>query len=281
MFSSTANVNYLIMTKQKVLQIRAGSDLNSLSILLPNNDFEPFSIKSRDFVGSLIVRVRGAERESSYFEQKSRSFSIQFCGRFLADIDIGDLEWGTVFDRVIVPPWGSSIILAAANLIDPSLRVDLNARKPWLLSPLVCAMNTLSIAKNCPKQGFCRKESSAGALDEKGLSSHSVHVEKSFSLHEGNSSCLKEDCSLLTGKRLSSSQRRSFFKSGMSSKAVITPDLIVSGDFFGPLDFTTFRLNLGLQIDIRRYIKDQPIRFLCRSKSNPQKTYFVVEFDQI
>jgi hypothetical protein len=52
-------------------------------------------------------------------------------------------------------------------------------------------------------------------------------------------------------------------------------------EFFGPkIDFNTFELSLGIHIDIRERINNQPVRFIARN-SKTNQSYFVVEFDLV
>ena len=122
--------------------------------------------------------------------------------------------------------------------------------KPWLLSPLFCAINDLSVS------------------DEKD--------------NHKDSRIIENNSLLFNGKKITSAKRRTLFKSKVElAKYELRPDLFYSGDFYGPaIDFMNMTLNLGIKINIEEYINDQPIRFLAKSKST-ETIFFIVEFSQI
>lgn len=55
--------------------------------------------------------------------------------------------FGSQFERACTPPYGTSIAMKFANLIDPALTTDVFAPSPWVFSPLLCSMNTVNAAK--------------------------------------------------------------------------------------------------------------------------------------
>lgn len=46
------------------------------------------------------------------------------------------------------PPTGAWLAIKFANLIDPALQTDLYGEKPWLFSPMLCAMNIVNVKPN-------------------------------------------------------------------------------------------------------------------------------------
>lgn len=52
--------------------------------------------------------------------------------------------FGADFDKQIQLPIGTWIAMKFATLIDPAIQSDVYCEKPWILSPLLCAMNTVS-----------------------------------------------------------------------------------------------------------------------------------------
>ncbi|KAJ3322138.1 hypothetical protein HDV06_003589 [Boothiomyces sp. JEL0866] len=199
----------------KQLQIRVGTNKDNLKPISPNNEDAPVYIDSDIFTGYIVVRVKGNNGKcSKYFSNKSRMFSMQVSGKFKREFSGDDVHFGAVFDNPIKPPYGTQIGLAVANLIDPSLKADLYSQKPWLLSPLLCSMNVISVQPPAHKNG-----------EEFG----------SWPWKQG---------------------------------------------FFGPsIDFNTFKLSLGIHIDINKYVNNQPIRFMA--KTTDGQPFFIIEYSQI
>lgn len=53
--------------------------------------------------------------------------------------------FGAEFQNKVNPPTGAWIAFKAANFIDPALQTELYSDKPWLYSPLLCAMNIVNV----------------------------------------------------------------------------------------------------------------------------------------
>ncbi|KAJ3085204.1 hypothetical protein HK102_000216 [Quaeritorhiza haematococci] len=132
--------------------------------IVPVNAHEPVRIESKYFSGYLTVHVRNFSgvvpandgepiSSSEYFTNKTRNFSVQVQGRFKKVWSGDDVMFGAVFDNPITPPTGSWLALRLIRMIDPGIQEDLYGPKPWLLSPLLCAMNTVNAQKpNVPVQ---------------------------------------------------------------------------------------------------------------------------------
>lgn len=273
----------------KNLIVKIGSNTQNLKQITVNNELNPCELDSDGFRGKLVVRVKTA-KPLEYFKSKSRNFSIQFSGQFKQQIAADDLVFGAVFDRKISAPYGSGLAMTFANYIDPSLQSDLYCSKPWLLSPLVCGMNTLNIkhisneAKeniSIPDHGMIEKDKTlvdvaAGKLPP-------LAKEVAISWPWANGKELLEDTKSLIKQKLSASERRIHFNKNSELRATtITPEMIVTGDFFGPVvDFNQFCVNLGpFSFDISSYVEGQPITFVAKSK-NSGKIFFAVQFDQV
>ncbi|KAJ3367616.1 hypothetical protein HDU91_001250 [Kappamyces sp. JEL0680] len=300
-------------SKQK-LQLRVGTSVETLRKIEANNEHDPVYVESPQWQGYLVVRIRNFKHGTSdcaaYFKDKMRNFSLQFSGRWLQEHRADDVVFGAVFDAPISPPFGTSIGLRIANLIDPSLRADLYCSKPWLLSPLVCAMNVLnvqyadpldpryatkpvqpssvsgaSVSPEKPAQGDARESPTVASVTDavKQLSPTKPKERWAFGKWVWSDGLLlQEDTRLLCPKPLSSSARRSYFKHEKALAAtVVSPDHVYNGEFFGPtIDFNTMKLSLGIHIDIQRYINKQPIRFVAKSRSTGL-VFFVFEFDLV
>lgn len=66
---------------------------------------------------------------------------------------------------LVNPPTGAWLAIKFANLIDPALQTDLFGEKPWLYSPLLCAMNVVNIKPNSTPLPTGSPESSCPSSD--------------------------------------------------------------------------------------------------------------------
>lgn len=273
------------------LQIRIGSCLDTLKIVEINSE-KPELVENNHFKGRLVVRVSPTGTTTSgpqkhplkpaYFTGKSRMFSIQFHkAKFKQKWNAADIRWVACFEKPIDPPFGSSIALKFARLIDPSLEADLYSQAPSLGSPLLCAFHELNIRRLAKAATERDLESDldryAQWLDAAAREQDDDGV---LNLLQEN---IPENTTILFGKTLSTSQRRNRLKNVKElSKIEIGPDMLISGDFFGPgLDLWTYRINLGIDLgNFERYINGQPIRFMAKSISTGT-IFFVVEFDRV
>jgi hypothetical protein len=138
---------------EKRLKVSIGTSPDNLVIADVNNEKNPHFIDSAYFTGYILVRVKDFggiapnERNQSikYFENKKRTFSIEFSGRFKHEYSAGDVMFGAEFEEKVNPPTGTWIAMKFANLIDPALLHDAYCDKPWVLSPLLCAMNIVNV----------------------------------------------------------------------------------------------------------------------------------------
>jgi hypothetical protein len=84
-------------------------------------------------------------QSSDYFKGHNRRFSIQVEGRFKRQWLGDEVYFGTDFDRSVELPKGFETMLKVARYIDPVVRTSLTEDgKPWILSPLVSSINTMS-----------------------------------------------------------------------------------------------------------------------------------------
>ncbi|KAI8898601.1 hypothetical protein BC833DRAFT_589183 [Globomyces pollinis-pini] len=218
---------------KKLLLVSIGTNQNNLQKSDINNLNNPTILSSNHLNASILVRIKNFNSNNLiYFHNRIRLFSMQISCQF----------------KKVIP---FSIGLAVANLIDPGLKADLYSDKPWLQSPILCAMNIVSV----------------------------THPPHPYNFNTTQKELL-EDTKLLTNHPLkSASDRRAYFlNSNLSKNIHFNPDHVYHFDFFGPsIDFNTFQLSLGIHIDITRYLNHQPVRFMAKSKSL-DTTLFVIEF---
>lgn len=149
-------------TGGRKLRVRIGPDVDHLVVADVNNDKDPIFVDSPFFTGNILVRVKDFHgiipkgkkliHSSPYFDDKKRLFSIQVQGRFKHNYSSEDIYFGAEFDRKVNPPTGAWMAIKFANYIDPALKAELYADKPWFWSPIFASMNILNVVdlKNTP-----------------------------------------------------------------------------------------------------------------------------------
>lgn len=124
-----------------------------------NYDFEPIVIHNEHFTGFAVFRCNNfdghmpidpktgkpMERRSTtdYFLGHRRTFSLQISGRFRREWSADDVMFGTFFEKPIRLPPGYQLAIKLAKKIDASMDGDLSCDKPYMCSPLICAMNVM------------------------------------------------------------------------------------------------------------------------------------------
>lgn len=132
--------------------------ISSIDNIVPiNYDTNPVIINNDHFTGYACFRVVNFDGHnpidpktgkpmpiiatSDYFKGHRRTFSLQISGRFRKEWTADEVMFGTFFDKPVKMPPGYKIALALAKKIDASMDGDLSLDKPYMCSPLICAMN--------------------------------------------------------------------------------------------------------------------------------------------
>ena len=127
------------------------------SIVPINFDSNPIIVNNEHFTGYAVFRVVNFDGHNpidpktgkpmpvipsnDYFKGHRRTFSLQISGRFRKEWSADEVMFGTFFDKPVKMPPGYKIALALAKKIDASMDGDLSLDKPYMCSPLICAMN--------------------------------------------------------------------------------------------------------------------------------------------
>ncbi|KAM0748231.1 DUF1769-domain-containing protein [Meredithblackwellia eburnea MCA 4105] len=249
------------MSSQPIILVQAGPSLSKL-VKVPVNS-APVDVSSDLFKGSVGVRLdnyRGphddqpATPDTAFHDRAT--FSIVINGTFLEEgLTADEIMWGNEWDKPLRDslPYGTSAALKFANVVDPTLRHDIYADKPWALSPLLSTVNYLSITK-LP----------------------SGDKETPFDWE------VPEDVTAVAGDSASvghPDQRKKWLSENMS-KVHLGRDVLIKSDFCnGYVDFKTLSLKLpiGLHFSLRNIWDGQPVRFVCRTQEG-DKRFFVVTF---
>jgi len=305
-------------------KVSVGSSVEDLKPIKVNHDLEPAIISSEAFKGRIAIRVkdyhgfapegsepkRGAEYFSGEGYGKQMTWSIQIQGRFLDGPSTNDLVFGNQFDKPIkqLLPYGTSIALKAAPLIDPTLKFDLYADEPWAFSPLIGTMYRVNVARlpseptadSSAEEEFKSKDWPAFPTPEGGRTGESGYVKDDtsalFYLPDSTTHEIDEttgaDVGTVHNLRGTGAEanphaektRASFFHSEQHRKQVkFTPRDVVTADFAnGFLDFNSLAVILpytgGMKFDLKRMWDGRPVRYFCKNQSFG-KVYFVIEFN--
>ncbi|KAI8357629.1 hypothetical protein B0O80DRAFT_445440 [Mortierella sp. GBAus27b] len=137
------------------LRVKVGGSYTDLAIANCNDELHPIEFDGPDFKGRAVVRIKdfvgitndGSEPiyNADYFKGRNRRFSFQVEGRFKEEWDGQQVYFGTDFDRPVELPDGFEMMLKVCRYIDPVVRTSITKDgKPWILSPLVSSINTMS-----------------------------------------------------------------------------------------------------------------------------------------
>lgn len=144
-----------------ILRISAGTSYNpeSLIVVNPNDEMKPILIDSEHFIGYVVVRVLNFQGvnpsteklipnpASSYFQGRNRRYSIMVQGRWKKNWNGDDIVFAVDLDSKVRVPTGAGLGIKIAKWLDPALDADLYANQPYVYSPWVTAMNSLSVYK--------------------------------------------------------------------------------------------------------------------------------------
>jgi len=77
-------------------------------------------------------------------------------------------------------------------------------------------------------------------------------------------------------------QRRKYFQTEDARKQfTFKPELVHGFEFFSPhMDFNTFDIRMGLSMNIRKYLLDQPVRYTCRTLDG-STVFWAVQFELV
>ncbi|CAE7230032.1 unnamed protein product [Rhizoctonia solani] len=177
------------------LSVTAGPSLD-LSTHKPvdvNNDDSPLEIHSPHFRGRITVRVKDfsgdqvsgpdhQQESSSYFDNKSATFSLQSQGQYGTPGDgltADDIMFGIVLQNPLnnTPPLGLNLIERTMRFFWPVMESNLHDRAPWVLSPMFATMSRIHVqigadpierksSLSSPTQNYFRETLAAGARSQ-------------------------------------------------------------------------------------------------------------------
>ncbi|KAJ3282760.1 hypothetical protein HDU79_009677 [Rhizoclosmatium sp. JEL0117] len=278
------------MSKGKKLVCRIGSDWNNLAVVNVNDDSNPAFVDGPLFAGNIALRIRdfnGVTPDGSqpiantdYWGTRKRLFSFQIQGRFKEEINGDDLLQGVIWHRKVKLPFGISIILKVATLVDSTFSHDLTADKPWTYSTTLSSQNTLSVSK-APgpiPSGPLTKTDAEKTLGKWTWGGATELVENNALLRESLNSEAEKDAGLPFGPQDHEKRRKYFQKTAHREGITLSPDYVYTMDTFTPfIDLNTMGLKMGLTLNMNDYTGGQPHTIVFKSKSKNQ-VFLIMEF---
>lgn len=139
----------VIVTANPMVTEQAINGSTEPSIELPING-GPMTISTSLFEGAVEVHLKGLPTsQGRVFDGKKRFFQIMCQGRFKRPVDADGLCMGQEFVKAGgVPPWvGEVVLTAAAKVFSSSTQVDIYAKLPYFMNPVLAACQLVNVAQ--------------------------------------------------------------------------------------------------------------------------------------
>jgi hypothetical protein len=121
-----------------------------MELINPNDESNPFRIKTPEFDGFVLVRIKdfdgiipeGCERHTGqeYFKGKRHMLSLHVQGTFSQEYTANDIVWATEFDKPIHIP---HLFVSFWKAMAPHSMTDLGGEKPYIKSFAVTASSLI------------------------------------------------------------------------------------------------------------------------------------------
>ncbi|KAI8049002.1 hypothetical protein BDF22DRAFT_700662 [Syncephalis plumigaleata] len=217
-------------------------------------------------------------------------------------------------DHSIPLPWGFNILLNVCRLIAPSFYSDHveDPVRPWTGCRMVCHVNLMNASEpvlpSPPDRGPDQKSTSNDDNQHDNEEEQHPHynetairdtiakhwstagvVENEFTndkktkkssmkaqLMMKSASESEEAVSKERGRR-----RRKYFSSATKRQEfVLAPEQVYGCEFFSEqLDAWRMQLKMGISLDVASTVGNQPLRFILRSRDDPETIFFVVQLE--
>ncbi|KAG0371118.1 hypothetical protein BC939DRAFT_454229 [Gamsiella multidivaricata] len=274
------------------IRVSAGPDLQTLRPLNVNDDANPMTIDTDEFVGHVVFRIKGLDqihgykegqqqdglevmKDSPWFDKAAEAgrggnllSSMTIVGRFKREWPGEQVVFACVFDRPLNLPPLTSLAVKFFKAMDPGLRIDVQAPKPYYISPLLAAMNTVNVSKVCAAD--ITTSTTATSLTT-GSTSPAWLLFNGENLVEDTSMivAVEEDVRKRTKIAKNAGARQSYFaKAKHLSKHRFEKDHVYGLELFDAyMDCSRFTLKLpGLSLDLYKYLNGQPITYVLRTQ---------------
>ena len=217
----------------------------------------PMEVETNLFKGKIILTLRGNKRldhgsipTRSYFEGKNRISACFVQGKFKKEIPFNEVLTGQNFSKKLQNLPSSFLIqmlFGVLNRISPNMVADVTCPKPYLLTPLIAAAQTVHICK--PGQ----KPPNLSDIFSRDLSDNDL-----------------EDCSLLfppSQKKMTYNKRRKHFNTmkNMDGLSFDTENTYTFGFWQDIFDSTKFMAILPFgSYDVSKYMNEQPMQVMAK-----------------
>jgi len=302
----------------KGLRVRIGPNNEILTLCEVNKDKKPLFVYNDNFIGNVTVRVvnfSGITPDNSppipmtdYFGKRKRLFSVQIQGRFRKEWSFDHINFGGAFDHKVTLPIGAGLAIKLAQMIDPALENNIAEDEPSMTSPILCQMNMVNVTKaktplnELPEIPWDKLKNSNRTSFNKGCLAttepEAFGIKPDVYLNDwvwGGETELKEDTTLLLSEDVGNARpfeiddlaaRRKYFqKQENRQHNKFTPDKIYNLEIFAPfINLNTFDISLGININIIRYLNNQPLKLVARTNSNypgEREEFLNLEFDLV
>jgi len=302
----------------KALRVRIGPNSEVVTLCDVNNDSKPLFVYDNDFIGNVTVRVvnfAGITPDNTppipmtdYFGKRKRLFSVQIQGRFRKDWSVDHINFGGAFDNKVTLPMGAGLAIKLAQMIDPALENHISEDHPSMTSPILCQMNMVNVTKaktpldQLPELPWDKiRNSSRTSCGNGALATtepEAFGIKPDLYLDDwvwGGAKELKEDTTLLLNEAESkdrpfdiddlAARRKYFQKQENRQNNTFTTDKIYNLEIFAPfINLNTFDISLGININIIKYLNNQPLKLVARTnESYPGQPleFLNLEFDLV
>lgn len=245
---------------------------------------------------------------TDYFGKRKRLFSVQIQGRFRKEWSTNFINFGGAFDNKVTLPMGAGLAIKLAQMIDPALENHISEDEPSMTSPLLCQMNFVNVTmaktaiNDLPEIPWDKLKNNNRTSFSKGCLAttepEAYDIKPEVYLDEwvwGGAKELTEDTTyLLNEEGLEerpfeiddlAARRKYFQKIENRENNSFTPDKIYNLEIFAPfINLNTFDISLGININILKYLNDQPLKLVARTNENyegPRVEFINLEFDLV
>eukprot|EP00878_Enallax_costatus_P000528 GHUV01000623.1.p1 GENE.GHUV01000623.1~~GHUV01000623.1.p1 ORF type:complete len:349 (+),score=116.38 GHUV01000623.1:263-1309(+) len=211
-----------------------------------------FTVSSSTFEGTMEVHLRGLPNsQGRVFDGKRRFFQVMVQGRFKRPVAADGLCMGQEFVKqpANMNPWiGEMILTAAAKVFSSSTQVDVKAKLPYFMNPVLAACQLVNVSEPGSEPKLSE------ATEDMRLFSADLADKK--------------------GNPVSSDKRRKWcdVPKNLAGKQ-FTPDHVYTFHIWQHLiDFSTYKANLGglLNLDLTTFLNCQPLQLTCKDTSTDE-----------
>ncbi|WIA11789.1 hypothetical protein OEZ85_011882 [Tetradesmus obliquus] len=205
----------------------------------------PMTINTSMFEGTLEVHLKGLPTsQKRVFEGKKRFFQIMCQGRFKRAVDADGLCMGQEFVKAgNVPPWvGEMVLTAAAKVFSSSTQVDIYAKLPYFMNPVLAACQMVNVALPGSEPSLTE------ATEDMRL--------------------FAPELADKTGAPLSPEKRRKWcdVPKHLAGKQFSTEHVYTFHIWQHLIDFSTYKLSVGgfVNLDLTHALNCQPLQLTCK-----------------